>query len=399
MKIALDASLLGARFSGVERSVGQLLAALPRVAEDADQFDVYVGNGFDAYCAEYHPDGFDPAGRLNVVRTGVDNGQRLARIWFQQVILPRLVHQSGAEVFHGPASFVPAQMRTPSVVTLYDLLTLDEPGLATCSNRLYYRTFLPAGVRRAERVIVPSAHTRRAVAQRFPDAHERTVTIPLGVAERFAAEPQPDDEAARALQRLPQEYLLWVGNVEPKKNLTVLLSALALLKRRQLSVPKLVLAGPLSWGTNDLMRQFLADQVQDKVIFLGRVPDRDLPALYRGARGFVFPSVAEGFGLPLLEAMACGVPVLAADDGALPEVLGEAGGLLPPHDAEAWAEALWRLTADEEWRKQCSVRGLERVQQFGWSATARATLAVYRTVALAGAATYDHNTGALRHGA
>jgi glycosyltransferase involved in cell wall biosynthesis len=380
MKIALDGTLLGARFSGVERSVAQLLAHLPAAAAPDHELTVFVGEAFDEFVATYHPDGLDPTGRLRIVRTGVDNRIRAARIWFQQMVLPRLVEQCGADVFHGPAYICPVTMRRPRVVTVYDLISIDEPRFATRANHWYYRLFLLAGVRRAQRVIVPSAATRAALVARLPAVAPRVVTIPLGVEERFFDRP-PDESAIRERYRLPARYLLWVGNIEPKKNVGILLEALRILRTQGADVPKLVLAGPLSWGTNDLMRRFLAHGLHDRVQFLGRAPDADLPALYRGATGFLFPSLSEGFGLPPLEAMAAGVPVAAANRASLPEVVGHAGLLVPADDAAAWAQAMVSLTGDTH---ELVRRGVQRARRFRWEETARASLAAYAAAQAAG---------------
>jgi glycosyltransferase involved in cell wall biosynthesis len=235
-------------------------------------------------------------------------------------------------------------------------------------------------VRRAQRVIVPSAATRAALVARLPAVAPRVVTIPLGVEERFFDRP-PDESAIRERYRLPARYLLWVGNIEPKKNVGILLEALRILRTQGADVPKLVLAGPLSWGTNDLMRRFLAHGLHDRVQFLGRAPDADLPALYRGATGFLFPSLSEGFGLPPLEAMAAGVPVAAANRASLPEVVGHAGLLVPADDAAAWAQAMVSLTGDTH---ELVRRGVQRARRFRWEETARASLAAYAAAQAAG---------------
>ncbi|MBI2301082.1 MAG: glycosyltransferase family 4 protein [Armatimonadetes bacterium] len=344
------------------------------------EFLLFVGDRFDAYLERFHPDGFCDHPGLTIVRSGFDNGSRLRRIWWQQVVLPRLVHGSGAGVFHGPAYLVPAAMRTPSVLSLYDLLLYEAPQFCTRSNRWHYRLALPAGVRQAERVIVPSAYTRGAVGRWLLDAYSRTVVIPLGVEHRFA-EPARLEFDLRERFRLPERFLLWVGNVEPKKNVPLLIDALLALRRRGEEVPCLVIAGSLSWGTNDLMRAFLASGLETRVVFLGRVRDEHLPALYQQAEAFVFPSLGEGFGLPVAEAMAAGVPVLVSDDGALPEVAGDAGLVLPARDPAAWADGIARVWHDVELRESLRARGRARAVGLSWERTAAATIAVYEAVA------------------
>jgi len=161
---------------------------------------------------------------------------------------------------------------------------------------------------------------------------------------------------------------------------------------------KLVLAGPLSWGANDLLRLFLREGLQRHVQFLGRVTDAELPALYRGAAAFLFPSLAEGFGLPLLEAMSAGVPVVASTAGALPEVVGEAGLLVNPADHGAWAQAMWRVLEDDELRARLIAGGRQRAGGYGWERAAAATWNVYREALAVGEDEYDHATGRWLYG-
>lgn len=397
MKIALDGSLLGARFSGVERSIALLLRHLPAAAGDRHHFVVFVGDAFDEYVERYGAEGLDE--RLEIVRAGIDNRRRAARIAWQQVVLPRLVHACGADVFHGPGYLAPAAMPVATVVTLYDLLAFDHPEFCERYNRLHYRLALPAGLRRARKVIVPSAATRRSVARWFPAVYEDTVVVPLGVERRFAG-PQDPELDVRERYRLPERYLLWVGNVEPKKNVGVLLAALAELRGQGVSVPTLVIAGQLSWGTNELMRRFLALGLEHHVVFLGRVEDAHLPALYREAAAFCFPSLAEGFGLPPLEAMAAGTPVVVSDRGALPEVVGNAGLVVPAEDVAGWAAAIVRVLEDEALRASLRARGRARALAYSWERTASATVRVYEEAAqLGGEDDYDHATGQFLHAA
>ena len=385
MKIALDGSLLGARFSGVERSVAQLIAHLPAACDADDQIIVFVGTAFEKFRQRFYPDGFDE--RLEFRQAGLDNTNRLSRILWQQLVLPRLCHGLGVDVFHAPAYVAGALTAVPSVLSLYDLIAFEHPELCTPENRLHYRLAIPPGARRSERVIVPSAATRRAVARFLPEVYRRTATIPLGVDHRFS-EPQDDDASIRARLGL-DEYLLWVGNVEPKKNVEVLLKALHVLKNRGERVPKLVIAGALSWGAQAMMRQFQATGLQSQVVFHGTVADADLPAVYRGASLFCFPSLSEGFGLPPLEAMAAGVPVIVSDDEALGEVVGDAASIVPAKDAEGWADEILRLLSDSDLRANRIAIGRSRAAEFTWQRCAAQTVGVYHEVVHQTAALFE----------
>ncbi|MBI5833302.1 MAG: glycosyltransferase family 4 protein [Armatimonadetes bacterium] len=378
MRVALDATLLGARFSGVERAVAQLIAALARVSGDEVEVAAYVGRHFDAYAEAFHPDGLDPTGRLRLRRADLDNRNRLARLWWQQLVLPRLVQQAGDDLFHAPAYLSPVITSVPKVVTVYDLISLEQPHFATRANRLNYRLVVPPGLRSAQAISVPSEDARAAVARLLPGVVARCRLVPLGVEPRFGQADELDIATVRERLRLPERYLLWVGNMEPKKNVLVLLDALARLAADGRRVPRLVLAGALSWGTHEVMRAFLARGLQTKVLFLGRVRDEELPALYAGATAFLFPSLVEGFGLPPLEAMAAGVPVVGSTCGAVAEVVGDAGLLADPADSNAWAEAMVQVTEDDDLRTRLVARGRDRAAQYTWDRTARLTIEVYR---------------------
>ncbi|NUP98678.1 MAG: glycosyltransferase family 4 protein [Armatimonadetes bacterium] len=391
MKIALDGSLLGARFSGVERSVAQLIHHLALVAPEEHAFVVFVGDRFDSYRERYHPEGFAPG--VEIVPCHFDNTDLYRRFWWQQVVLPRLCHGVRADVFHAPAYVAPAMMGLPHVVSLYDLLAFSHPEFSHFLNRHHYRLAVPLGLRRAQRVIVPSSATRRAVATYLPHAYERTTRVPLGVQPGFFEPPAEGDAAARESYNLPSEYLLWVGNVEPKKNVGHLFKVVRLLKSRGYDVPKLAIAGALSWGTPDVMAEYQASGLGDHVLFLGRVRDADLPAVYRGASAFLFPSLTEGFGLPPLEAMACGVPALVSDGTSLPEVVGKAGVLLSLDDVEQWADAVVKVLEDSDYRQDRIARGRSRAAEFTWFRTAQRTLRVYQAALQTGEDEYDHSSG------
>ncbi len=380
LRVAFDATLLGARFSGVERAVAHTLAALAATAPPQARLAAYVGERFDAYEAEFHPGGLDPTGRLALRRVPLDNANRLARLAWSQLSLARLARAAGDDLLHSPAYLCPLAGGLPRVLGLFDLIALDNPDLATRANRLNYGLWLPHCVRRAEAVVVPSEAVAEAVTRRWPAAAARLTVVPLGVEPRFAAAGEAD--VARVVERfrLPKRYVLWVGNVEPKKNVAVLLRAWSRAAELGLDLPQLVLAGALSWSSEGLCDDWLARGLQQQVRLLGRVADGDLPALYAGATAFAFPSLAEGFGLPPLEAMAAGVPVIAARIGALSEVVGEAGLLVPPDDADGWATALARVCDEPALAERLADAGRARAAEYSWERTARATWAVYAQV-------------------
>jgi glycosyltransferase involved in cell wall biosynthesis len=185
--------------------------------------------------------------------------------------------------------------------------------------------------------------------------------------------------AVRSRYRLPEGYVLFVGSVERRKNLRGLLQAYARLLETDVACP-LVIVGTRRRGAGEIGRTLQELHLEESVIFTGYVPDADLPAIYTGADLFVFPSLYEGFGLPPLEAMACGTPVVCSNAASLPEVVGDAAIMVDPYDVEGLAEAMLRVLTDADLREHLRRKGLERARQFTWERTARETVAVYREV-------------------
>ena len=204
-----------------------------------------------------------------------------------------------------------------------------------------------------------------------------------GVEPRFRPLPADQVAAWRARQGLPERFILYLGTLQPRKNVETLVRAFARWQERVPSQARdvvLVLAGAKGWFYERLFRLVEDLRVAGRVVFPGYVPNEDLPWWYNAATVFAYPSLFEGFGLPVLEAMACGTPVLAANTSSLPEIVGDAGILLPPKDVEAWATALCEVVVEAEKRHLLAKRGQERARLFSWERTARETLAVYQEV-------------------
>jgi glycosyltransferase involved in cell wall biosynthesis len=264
---------------------------------------------------------------------------------------------------------------------VHDVTFLLLPGRYPATRRLYMQGVTRAAVRVADAIITPSQAVRADVIERLGVSAERVVAIPEAAAPHFRP---VEDEAALTTVRtkygLPERYLLSVGSLEPGKNRARLIAAYARLRAEGAAEP-IVIAGQPAWryqGDLDLAGRL---GLRDSVRFLGYAPDEDLPALYSGASAFVFPSLYEGFGLPVLEAMACGTPVITSNVSATAEVAGDAALLVDPRDVAALTEAIARVLVDAGLRAGLRARGLERAAQFSWARTARETLLIYETVA------------------
>jgi glycosyltransferase involved in cell wall biosynthesis len=238
---------------------------------------------------------------------------------------------------------------------------------------------MPRFLRQADRIIAVSENTRREALRSYDLDPERIDVIPEGVDERFRADVDPGAvEEIRGRYALPPRFVLSIGTIEPRKNLTTLLEAFVAVRGRHPDVG-LVIAGGRGWMYESFFERLRQLGLERDAVLTGYVPDGDVPALLNAAEVFAFPSEFEGFGLPPLEAMACGVPVLSSNAASLPEVVGDAGVLLPPRDVRAWVQALDSLLGDPAPRAELRAAGLARSRRFTWSAAARRTLEVYRS--------------------
>ena len=250
-------------------------------------------------------------------------------------------------------------------------------------SRLFRRSF-SSSLNQADLILTDSEHSKADMVSVCGIQPERIVVTHLGFdPDTYKATPLDDAERKSTLLRygINRPYVLHVGNMEPRKNVVRLVKAYsALLERRQHLALQLLLCGGQNWGCEELNRMLLEPTLQGRVILTGMVPNHDLSVLYRGAAGFAMPSLYEGFGLPILEAMASGIPVMSSNRSSLPEVAGDAALYFDPESVEDMSVAMERLLADEALRQELVGRGKERVKQFSWEACARATLTALRSL-------------------
>ncbi|BAL99077.1 MULTISPECIES: glycosyltransferase family 4 protein [Caldilinea] len=300
----------------------------------------------------------------------------------QQWRIPRLLraqrNTATVSLYHSPYYLMPYRPGLPTVLTFYDLIPLRFPAYVSLRARMLFRFTAQMALCTARHVIAISEASRRDLLATFSVSPERVTAIPLAAEARFCRQPRAVVERVLAHYSLPAEFLLYVGSNKPHKNLVNLVHAYAALPPK---APLLLIAGP--WDARHPDARQAAQQlgVSERVRFLGIVDDKDLPALYSGALAFVFPSLYEGFGLPALEAMACGAPVACSNASSLPEVVGDAALLFDPSDVRALTEAMQRLIEDAALRQRLSERGLRRAGTFSWQRNASATLSIYRRIA------------------
>jgi len=293
---------------------------------------------------------------------------------------------AGADVVHATEHLLAPLGRIPSVLTIHDVVYLTHPEWHLPLNRYFLTLAMPIFARRARAIIAVSEYTRREVVELLHVDPAKVHVVYEAADPRFRPVRDPAALAAVcARYRLQPPYILFVGAIEPRKNLAMLLRAFAALCQEPDFRHQLVIAGGKGWLYDEVFRTAERLNLGDRLRFAGFVADEDLPALYSAADLFAHPAHFEGFGLPPLEAMACGTPVVASDATSLPEVVGEGGLLLPPRDERAWAEALRRVATDRALHDRLAAQGLQQAARFSWAETARRTVEVYRAVARPGA--------------
>jgi glycosyltransferase involved in cell wall biosynthesis len=298
--------------------------------------------------------------------------------------LPVLARRHRLPLIHDPSVVTPFLVgrsigRYKRVVTLHDATALLHPDTHTLLDNFLYRVYIPAGLRNVDAVITLSESAKRDLRRflRFPAG--RIHVVPLAAERAFSPLAADVVRSTLARHQLEPGFVLYVGALEPRKNVPTLLRAFARL-RREVPGVRLVIVGAPRWKFSAIPRVLDELRLRDAVQFTGYVADADLPALYSAASVFCFPSLAEGFGLPVLEAMACGTPVVCSNASALPEVAGDAAVLVEPTDAEAIAVALKRVLQQPETAAQLRQQGLARAARFSWERTATETLDVYSRV-------------------
>jgi glycosyltransferase involved in cell wall biosynthesis len=373
MRIAIEAL-------GIDRPGGGRVATLnllkPLLASDRENDYVICLTAPEPELADLHP---------RVTLKIIPVGNRFASRAYLQAALPALCRRHGIDVVHFVKNQVVPGAGARSIVTVYDLTTLRYPAAYPAADVWYWRHILPRQYRRVSHVIAISESTKADLVSLYhlPPEHITVVRCARDPAYRL---PAPHEiEAARLRYRLGGvEYFIHVGNLSRKKNLAMLLDAFLTFRGRTGFAGRLVLVGAeYPKGRDDRFFEILeTPEARESVVLTGHVPQHELVGLYGGALALVFPSVHEGFGLVAIEAMACGTPVVAHTAGAVGEVVGDAGVVLPSAtDVRAWSEALERLAGQPSLRADLRRAGLERIHEFEPGRVVRETLEVYRRVA------------------
>lgn len=371
MRIAIDAHSVGTGLGGNESYATNLIEALAEI---------------------------DPVNCYTLYVTRREAMERFSHRWPNFSVRNTLPHTPliripltlSAELRRNPVDVLHVQFTAPPfspcpvVVSIHDLSFEHLPQTFKWRSRKQLRVTVRRSARQAAQVIALSQFARNDIIASYHVRSENVRVIPLAAPAHFR--PVQDEGELRRVRQtygIEGDYILSVGAIQPRKNLSRLVAAYSRLRRArpEVKLPQLVLVGKCAWLYDETLRTIKELEVGNSVILTGYVPETDLPALYSGALCFVYPSYFEGFGLPPLEAMKCGAPVIVGDRTSLPEVVGDAGLLVDPFDVDSIASAIQKVVADSNLREQLRAKGLERAKLFDWRETARQTLSVYKKAA------------------
>jgi glycosyltransferase involved in cell wall biosynthesis len=362
MRIGIDTTIMHVNPAGPGKYVRSLLEA-HRLLPAPPQISTYS------------------AGLNSVLSAGGPVGRQAHALWrdlvWTHALLPVAVRRSKVDLLHMPAYSIPAIRTTPTVVTMFDMSVLDRPQDSKTWQRLYLGAMIPFAARHADRIITISEFSRQRIHELTGEPLTKITVTSLAAGGEFKRL-----EAGSRTDQLIEEhgrFILAVGTLEPRKNLISLLHAVNHLKRSAVRV-RVLLAGLRGWKYEPILRAVEQLELGEQVRFLDYVSDSELVRLYNAASALVFPSFYEGFGLPLIEAMACGCPVITSNRTAMPEVVGDAAILIDPENPEELADAIARMLSDRELAAEMSAKGFERAAQFSWEKCARQTVEVYRSV-------------------
>ncbi len=375
MKIGINAQLLSFRANYRQAGVSKYIHALIEqyaAIDRANQYTVWVPP------APRPPD-YARAANIRFVAARLPTERPQIRIPWEQTVLP--FASARLDVLHCPVNIRPLLAFCPTVVTIHDLIYLVYPEKYLPAKRRYLTATTGWSVRHASRVIAVSESTKRDIVRLLHVPADKITVVYNGVDERFR--PIADQQAIAAFKRkhnLPARFILYLGTIEPRKNIGLLLRAFAQLRQQpDFADLRLVVGGAKGWLYDDTFRQ--AGLGEGDIVFPGYLADDELPLWYNSASVFVYPSLYEGFGLPVAEALACGAPVIAANTSSLPEVVGDAGILIAPDDVVGLAEAAARILHDDAYAAHLRAAAAIQGARFSWRTAAEQTLQVYAAAA------------------
>ena len=378
MKVAIDVRTVLSNRSGVGNYVLHLIQNLRQVDPESIYYFLSLKKNLP-FLGPFAPE-------QNPLLTVFSHESHPLGDFWEHFILPVRLMKKGIDIFHGPASLIPFRKdHYRVVVTIHDLVAFLFPETIPLKYGAYMRFLLRQAVKRANKIISVSYHTRQDLIEILKVPAEKIIVIHEAPSPIFR--PYDPIEVRTFLKErygIQKKYIYHLGNIEPRKNLIVLLEAFTRVCRELGPEVQLVVSGQKGWLIRSLSHFLKNYPNRDQVLFTGYVPVEELPFFMNGAELFVFPSLYEGFGLPVLEAMSCGTPVISSNRSSIPEIIGSAGILIDPTDTRELADRIIFLLRNKEERMRLSLLGREQAAGFSWEDVARKTLDVYRSVKKSG---------------
>ncbi len=301
------------------------------------------------------------------------------RFYWDQVTYPKIAKSKKADLLHQPCFSAPLSFNKPVVVTIHDIISLLFPETIPFASRMFYSKWMPFSYRKASQIITISQSTKRDIVRVLGISEDKITVIPLGFDTKMQDKVAKEKIAeVKKKYSLPDNYLLHIGTLEPRKNLDFLIDVFSEVIKDADNELCLVITGKKGWYYEGLFEKVKDLSLEKRVIFTGYIDEKDKAAIYQGSRIFTFPSIYEGFGLPPLEAMAAGVPVISSDTSSMPEVIGDAGILLSPYNKDGWVKAISEVNKSEKIRQDMIAKNIKQVAKFSWDKTACKTLEVYK---------------------
>jgi glycosyltransferase involved in cell wall biosynthesis len=305
----------------------------------------------------------------------------LGKLIQKMFLIPLYIKKNNPDVIHDTYHFAPFLFlkKFKKVITVYDITPILYPETHKISRIFMHKYFFSPILKSSDKIISISENTKRDIIKHFKIPEDKIKVIPLAANENFRKLDENETSKIKSKYNINFPFILYVGTLEPRKNIPNLLNAFYKIKKQGIA-HKLVIAGGKGWKYKEIFETIEKLNLQNDVIFTGYVPDEDLPGLYNAADLFVYPSLYEGFGLPPLEAMQCGTPVITSNTSSLPEVVGDAGIMVNPHDIGELANKMYEVLTNKDLRKELSKKGIERAKLFSWKKCAEETLKVYESL-------------------
>lgn len=365
MRIGIDASTIGTQ-GGPRTYVLNLIESLLKI----DKENEYVL----FYNSEEHIGKFPQAKEVIVPYSNP-----ATRLFREHLLMAYHYKRERLDIIHNPKSAISLLKPCKTVVTIFDLIPITNPETEKWMARIYWKVQIPAAARHADFVITSSEFAKREIIRRYGTPEDRIKVIPIAYNNHCRPlNPGQEADEVRRKYSIPDRYILYVGTIQPRKNIDMLVKAYSKLVKTKGVTHKLVITGRKGWLYGPLFELIKSEGLEQNVIFTGFVSDEELPYIYNGAELFVYLSLFEGFGIPPLEAMACGVPVICSDATSLPEVVGDAGILVNPMDQEGVEKAILSVLESPSLSLEMRERGFLQARKYSWERTAIETLRVYK---------------------